>query len=436
MMGGDVGGVRCGVLLACVLAATLNGGARAADELPVMRASSTRVDVEDGGRVLRGIWNISPETELDVYYARRVQEERRVTFRTDLDSISFDVRPGQHYDFEVLLNGKRCCHTRISTQREVLAAEDVIPFTLGRDGKIHVTGRFNDSEPLDLLLDLGADSVVVYPSGLDKGVAPRVDGTIENLGTGGIVTRGLSHHNRIVLGRLSWDREPLILIEKQADRADGILGYNLFDGKVVTFDYDAQQIRVTDRVPENARAWSRLPVAFHGTLPGVTATFERGGESFTEWLALDTGSNASVFLDGRAAARHGFYEMPRLGSSEMRGTGAAVARNQVVLLPKLALGDKVLIEVPLHLEAEGGKGGGLEGHLGMDVLKRFNMAVDLREDAIYLVPSGLHATNYRAVSGVPRWGIAVAVAVALAMGAAFLFWRRRLRSRDAVISKH
>jgi hypothetical protein len=427
MMGGGVGVVRGGVLVAGVFIAMLNGNARAADELPVVRASSTRVDVQDGGRVLRGIWNISPETTLDVYYARRTLEERRVTFRTDLDSISFDVRPGQDYDFEVLLNGKRCCHTRISTQREVVASEDVIPFTLGKDGKIHVTGRFNDSEPLDLLLDLGADSVVVYPSGLDKGVTPRVDGTIENLGTGGIVTRELSHHNRIELGRLSWEREPLILIEKQADRADGILGYNLFDGKVVTFDYDAQHIRVTDRVLESARAWSRLPVEFHGTLPGVTASFERNGESFVEWLALDTGSNASVFLDGRAAARHGLYEMPRIGSSEMRGTGAAVARNEVASLPKLTLSGNALLDVPLHLEAEGGKGGGLEGHLGMDVLKRFNMAVDLRNDVVYLAPSGLHGTNYRAVGGVPGWAIAAAVGVALGSGA-FLFWRWRRRS--------
>jgi hypothetical protein len=419
-------------LVACVLAVSLSNNASAAEDWPTVRASSTRVDVEDGGRLLRGIWNISPETALDVYDARRLPGERRVTFRTDVDSISFDVRPGHLYDFEVVLNGKRCCRTQISTRREVVTSEDVIPFTLGSDGKIHVTGRFNDSEPLDLLVDLGADSTVVFPSGLAKGAAPRVDGTIENLGTGGVATREMSNDNRVTLGRLSWNHESLIVIEKQSDRADGILGYKLFDGKVVTFDHDAGRMHVTDRVPETARGWSQLPVQFHGTLPGVMAGFERGGETFAEWLALDTGSNGSVFLDGRAAARHGLYEMPRIGTSEMRGTGAAIARNDVVLLPKLTLGERAMPDVPLHLEQEG-MAGGLEGHLGMDVLKRFNMAVDLGNDAVYLTPSALHGTNYRAVGGVPGWGIAAAAGVALASAGAFLFWRRRRRSRVAGI---
>jgi hypothetical protein len=418
-----------------MLAISLSNNASVADDLPSVRAGSTRVDVEDGGRLLRDIWNISPETALDVYHARRLPGERRVTFRTDIDSISFDVQPGQHYDFEVVLNGKRCCLTRISTRREVVASEDVIPFTLGKDGKIHVTGRFNDSKPLDLLMDLGADSTVVFPSGLARGASPRVNGTIENLGTGGIVTRELSNDNRVTLGRLSWEHESLIVIEKQSDRADGILGYKLFDGKVVTFDHDARQMHVTDRPPTNARGWSRLPVQFHGTLPGVTAGFERGGESFTEWLALDTGSNGSVFLDGRAAARHGLYEMPRIGTSEMRGTGAAIARNDVVLLSRLFLAERVLPDVPLHIEEEG-KAGGLEGHLGMDVLKRFNMAVDLRSDAVYLTPSDLHGTNYRAVGGVPGWGIATAVGIALASAGAFLIWGRRRRSRDCGVPLH
>jgi hypothetical protein len=422
-------------VLACALAVTLSNNARATDDLPVVRASSTRVDVDDGGRLLPGIWNISPETTLDVYEARRALGERRVTFRTDLDSISFDVRPGEHHDFMVSLNGKRCCHTRISTQHEVVASEEVVPFTLGKDGKIHVSGRFNDSEPLDLLVDLGADSTVVFPSGLAKGVKPQVDGTIENLGTGGVVTRQVSNGNRVRLGRLSWVNEALILIEKQSDRADGILGYRLFDGKVITFDHDSGQIRVTERVPENARGWSKLPVQFHGTLPGVTAGFERDGESFAEWLALDTGSNASVFLDGSAATRHGLYGLPRIGTSEMRGTGAAIARNEVVLLPKLTLGGRVLPDVPLHIEEEG-KGGGLKGHLGMDVLKRFNMVVDLGMDAVYLTPSGLHGTNYRAVGGVSGWGIAALAGVVLASAGAFVIWRRRRRLRYGDASIH
>jgi hypothetical protein len=57
----------CRVVLALAFAVALGASERAfAEELPVVRGSSTTVDVEDGGRLLRGIWTISPETELVV----------------------------------------------------------------------------------------------------------------------------------------------------------------------------------------------------------------------------------------------------------------------------------------------------------------------------------------------------------------------------------
>src|SRR5262249_45449480 len=163
-----------------------------------------------------------------------------VTFRTDIDSISFDVRPGQQYDFVVLLNGERRCRSRISTLRETCRkegapgapAEDAIPFTLGRDNKIHIEGRINDSGPLDLMFDTGADPLVLYPSGLAKAANVWADGKVDNAGTGGVATRSTSNDNRVALGPLRWDHESVLLIEKQADRADGIVGHNLFEDKV------------------------------------------------------------------------------------------------------------------------------------------------------------------------------------------------------------
>ena len=426
---------------ALALTVVLSGRAAADEDLRVVRANSAKADVQDGNRLLRGIWTIQPEVELDVYYARRAKGERKVTLRTDIDSISFDVHPGQHYDYVVLLNDKQRCRSRISTMRETCrkegahgaAAEDVIPFTIGRDHKIHITGRINDSAPLDLLFDTGADTLVLYPSGLAKNANVRVDGTIENGGTGGVATRSTSNDNRVALGALRWDHESVLLIEKQADRADGIVGHNLFEDKVVEIDYDAMLLRIGDAVPERAAQWTALPIRFSGTIPAVEVRFEVGPEAFDEWLVLDTGSSLSVQLNQGSAEKHRLHgAMKRLGSSQMSGVGAGKVCNEVMLLPRLGLGKQELRELPVHVEELSGAVQEPGGHLGMDVLKRFNTVLDFQNDVAYFAPSAMYGTPYRADFDGGGWWIVAAVVASLFVVVGVIWFRRRAIAKSRV----
>lgn len=432
--------IVCAVWLALAWAAVFNGTAAGQDAPPVVRANSTTADIQDGNRLLRGIWTIQPGIELDTYYARRAKGKRKVTLRTDVDSLSFDVRPGQHYDFVVLLNDKQRCRTRISTLHETCrregtpgaSAEDAIPFTFGRDHKIHITGQINDSAPLDLLFDTGADSVVLYPSSAAKTANVRVDGKIDNAGTGGVATRSTSNDNRLAIGALRWDHEMVLLIERQADRADGIVGHNLFEDKVVEIDYDSMLLRISDAVPEHAKVWTALPIRFNGTLPAIQAHFEGGQEAFDEWVVLDSGSNLSVYLNQRSAVAHRLHDsMKRLGSSRMGGVGAGKVSNEVMLLPILRLGKQELRDLPTHVEELSGPSHELSSNLGMDVLKRFNTVLDFRNDVAYLAPSALYGTPYGTDYDNGRWKIVLAVAAAILLAAGF-FWLRRLRESRAI----
>lgn len=422
-----------------MLSVVMCGAAADDAQLPVVRASSTKVDILDGNRLLRGIWTVAPEVELDIYYARRSEGERTVTFHTDIDSISFQVLPGRDYDFVVLLDGVQRCRSRISTMRETCRmdgdpnapAEDAIPFTIGPDHKIHISGRVNDSAPLDLLLDMGADTVVLFPSAQAKNPGIRIDGTMGNVGTGGTAVRDFGNDNRIALGRLRWDHESVLLVNTQSDRADGIVGHTLFDGKMVEFDYDARLVRITDAVPQHASAWATLPIRFEGTLPAVQARLGNGSEFFDEWLVLDTGSSASAYVNHGTAARNKFPgPMKTLGTSRMRGIGGDTTRNDVLLLPTLGLGNLELRDLPLHVRSNGTEGAdGLSGHLGMDVLKRFNTVLDFRNDMAYFAPSSLSEVSYRFDydDGSGWWFAAAGALLALLITALWL--RRRATAR-------
>ncbi len=83
--------------------------------IPVINATSTVVDIGDGKSFKKGYWNISPDLRPDIYTT--LGKHAEVTFYTDIDSITFRVRPGKTYDFVILLNGKDSAFTQIKYER-------------------------------------------------------------------------------------------------------------------------------------------------------------------------------------------------------------------------------------------------------------------------------------------------------------------------------
>jgi hypothetical protein len=76
----------------------------------IIKANSTQVDIRDGNTLKKGYWRIVPEANPDIY----TTSSKKVTFYTDIDSISYDIEPNQHYDFVILLNEKDSARTRIA----------------------------------------------------------------------------------------------------------------------------------------------------------------------------------------------------------------------------------------------------------------------------------------------------------------------------------
>lgn len=80
-------------------------------DLPIIYANSESIDIREGDNFSEGQWRIMPEYQPDVYTTNQVG--KKVTFYTDLDSISYTIHPDSVYDFIVLLNGKDTAYTQI-----------------------------------------------------------------------------------------------------------------------------------------------------------------------------------------------------------------------------------------------------------------------------------------------------------------------------------
>ena len=367
----------------------------------VIRANATTADILDGNNFRQGHWTIMPEVNPDVYYVQRSKAPKRVVFYTDIDSIAFEVAPGDEYNFVILLRGKDSCYTRISTLRKSYYKDceacpitrDTIPFILKSDNKVHITGSINGSAPLDFLFDTGADHTVLYKNGAKK-VQLFFDGKIQNVGFGGIQTRDLSQRNQLTLGNMKWKDEAVMFIDNQADNADGIIGFNVFEDKLVEIDYERQQIIIHDRTFDPGTGYAKFPIRYKGTLPQIRATLNTGLAVYADDFIFDMGAKGSLFLPQSYWTGKGFENLRSIGKHTSRGVGGAKIKSNFVVLPELTLGTYSLVDLPIDLAlspAEGLIAGNL---LGMDVLKRFNTIIDYQRHIIYLKPNKLLNASY------------------------------------------
>ena len=232
-------------------------------------------------------------------------------FFSDVDSISFKVRPGQTYDFVILLHGKDRCLTEISTIRttayKVAGGKvdgDEIPFSIGKDGRIYIEGSINDSPRLRFFFDNGADNTIEFPSAFKKGLTMRFDDSVENSGTGGMQTRRTTNHAHLQIGDLNWNDEWAMYVEKQlGDDVDGTIGYDVFEDKAVEINFDRMVMVIRDRAAVDA-SYTRFKMILNGReVPSIASTLAVGDAQIARTLLFDMGATGVRVLESRDRGR-------------------------------------------------------------------------------------------------------------------------------------
>ena len=87
---------------------------KAQRKVTTIKANSLLVDIREDKRLFKKVWTISPEIKPDIHFT----ESKRVTFYTDIDSITATINPKDSvFNFVILLNGKDSALTQIKYQK-------------------------------------------------------------------------------------------------------------------------------------------------------------------------------------------------------------------------------------------------------------------------------------------------------------------------------
>jgi hypothetical protein len=375
-------------LVLALISFTLYGFAQTS--LPVIKATSNQAKIyEQLGAVSN--WGINPKLKLDVHSTGKLARAIRIKFKTDIDSISFKLAPGQHKDFMVLLNGRDSCLTRIeSPEPKVLgklmvAVHDTIPFLINAYNTNYLPVVLNGTDSLILNFDSGATEVCIITESLKQKVKSQ--------------PQLYSKAYYVKIGKRTYSSK-LYDISIAGHQVDGLLGWDLFDGMIVELDYDHHRMVVHSKMPRQIlrdTGYNKFELTYIKNKPFIETEILQSGIKHKSLFFFDLGYQRAVMLDNNAltASRFPTGKMPVIKKVIMHGTKGNELPVITAELEGLKVGKFLLKNVPAQIMTQGKPMSGVNVHyLGSDVLKRFNTVLDFQKNVIYLKPNQLYDMPY------------------------------------------
>ncbi|AXT19134.1 hypothetical protein D7030_14080 [Flavobacteriaceae bacterium AU392] len=284
------------------------------------------------------------------------------------------------------------------SQAFIFSQDCEIPFE--EDGWIILEVTVNDSsEKLRFVFDTGFGSPAIDKSIADKlGIKPKY--IMPNMGVSGAAVFGVASKQKInfedfSLKRLDFTIADLSHIKLSPDDEpiQGILGYSLISKFVTQIDFKSRSIKLYEKIKDinDLNTYTKHHIGFDRTSPVIPVKFtlERGKEISGNFI-FDTGNIGTLDLSSPFVDKHNLVEEIkeiRVGSSlGFTGHESKILRGKV---KSINFNNIVFDDVTITLSRA--KKGVLsqnitDGLLGVDILYKFHIILDYKNNAIYLKP--------------------------------------------------
>lgn len=366
-------------------------------QIPILKANSKVLSIKDGEQMRKDYWTVSPDIKLDVYQANKTHQTKLVTYFSDIDSISFEINPHDQYDFLVLVNGADSCLQRVQSGLTFKASADIeyttdtIPFTLTAANNISIRGTINGSDTVDLMFHTAANSVSVIEKARNKTTSIQWDREVDGgHAWGGTGSFRLSESgNSLQIGDFLWENLSIHQGKHSGHGTDGKFGPNLFQDKVIEIDFDHHQMVIHSLRPDIDKQYEQLELQFDGSRLFVVGTSSIDGVDYPNRFMIHSGYSGTILFDDKFADASGLGEkLTTLSVSELKDSYGNVMKSKKAEMPDFKLGKTSFNDFPIAF-FEGAMGKQKISVMGADLLKRFNLFIDLQNAYIYLKPNEL-----------------------------------------------
>ncbi|MCC6372949.1 MAG: retropepsin-like domain-containing protein [Bacteroidia bacterium] len=402
---------------------------------PVIKANSSQVAIRDGNEGKTKFWNHLIKSSKPIkYHLAKNQSVRRVVFYTDMDSIVFQVAPESDYNFRVALHKSDTCHVTLTTKNYWVFNRfnrsnetDTLPFTLNESRQIIIEGSLNNCVPINFCFDLGARTAYLIGKGLDKSNNLNLDGLLEDESVTGLSTEKSSSINTLQLGSLQIEDMPVCYIDETGflGNGGGLIGFNLFEGKIIEIDFDKQQLLVHCKLPTKINGYAELP--FKQTSGGIYLPVKTKVNSIenTGWYFFDTGADHALSIDAKYSEKQSLSKSLKvLGKVGLASSESKVIKALVVEMPEVVISGYKIENVPVLLPEESNAEAQFEeGVIGIGLLSKFNLVIDFPKNTMYLKPNKYFSDSFKKKDDTNNYLTLLLSAIFISI-AAFFIWKK------------
>ena len=286
------------------------------------------------------------------------------------------------------------------------ASLTTIPFHLS-GSHIFIDVRINESAPMHFIFDTGAASTVISQHRAKK-LKLSSDGFTPVRSKKGPSLAYYSGSNRLWMGALALEKVrvvhlPLDHLEQVLEKnVDGIIGHDLLKHYVVQINYDTQTIELFDpALFTPPPGYHPYPFEIISGRPYIEGTLTlNDGDTLSGRFQLDNGSGSSITLYSPTVEKHQLSnKIGRTRTVYTMGFTGIVDRNYAGRLKRFDLGWCQLTNVPIRLNRsvyyKKAFHDGI-GHIGNELLKRFNIVFDYRNGVSYWKPNYSFVKEFQA----------------------------------------
>lgn len=379
----------------------INIQAFAQNDLPVVKATSKTVSIKDGNIIRTDYWTLSPETKLDIYQADKTSATKTVTFYTDIDSIAFEVKPRDSYDFVILLNGTDSCFTQIKSgityqpnENEVLKS-DTIPFRLTSHNNIVIEAIVNELDTVQLMFHTAANSISLTKEAIQRVSVLKFNENSVDVNTwGGRGVTRFSPNNHLKIGAFSWNNQVVWESRHSGPETDGKFGPNLFENKIIEIDYENNRIVIHSTLPNIDERYEKLNLTFNQDMMFLKGESTIEENSFSNFFLIHSGYAGTLLYDDVSVNK---YQMGKkleiIDTKTLKDSAGKEVKTQKAILPKFEIAGIKYTEAPVGF-FEGSIGRQRMSVIGGDMLKRFNVFYDLQNAYVYIRANSLMDLPY------------------------------------------
>lgn len=267
--------------------------------------------------------------------------------------------------------------------------------------RILIPVTVDGSGPLTFLFDTGATGPPLMNARAARTLGIEGGDTVQGRGFSGRAPVVLSRGHTVRVGPLRLDDQGIGLLDlghlerAEGRRIDGIIGGPLLARYAVRIDFDSARLEIYDnRRFTYALGGLRLDVEVVGgsvLVLNAAATFEEGSR-IAGRLILDSGSPGKALFGARFAERTGVLgRVTSLCETTAAGASSQTVPVRWVMLRDLAVGGietgPILASVVVPRPEDRFRPQA-DGTLGLDVLGRFNLFMDVRHRRVFLEPNG------------------------------------------------